>query len=193
MLDSGRPLLLVNKKAGAYSYSDLMERDDISRSFKIIGYADEIPQEEQQALTAGLRLLVGVQPQPGDTRVTPATVTTTQVPTDNEQRAWTNALSTLTAQQSALCGGLPEPHLVQPCLAEHIIMQALTTKSGAAICASFYIPDQRAACETRLAQQITSAYVDANNNSLIDLFEQYAIPPDQRTNPLNLPVVDPSV
>lgn len=192
MLNSGRPLLLINSKAGTYSYSDLMQPDDITTSFKIVGYVSDLSASDIASLTQGLRLVVGVSVTPGDPRVMGITGSSTVVPTAAELEKWTKASATLSQAQRTLCQTIEESNLGQACLADHYVFNALKAKAGISTCDSLYIAVQKEACKTTMQSKTSSTYVDSNNNALIDGYEFYAQPSQTRTNIYNLPVINPS-
>lgn len=192
MLNSGRPLLLLNKKAGTYTYSDLIDREDIGRSLKIAGYADELSPEEIVRLTSGLNIFMGLAPSADDTRVPRAAEVFSVIPTPEEQRRWNTALATLTEEQRQLCAAIQDAALIQPCLSRHLVFVAVKDIRNAEICDSIYINDQREACRTAIAAGTTDGFIDVDNDQLLDIFEWHIIPYDQRTNLLNLPIVNPA-
>lgn len=192
MLDSGRPVLLINKKASSYTYSDLMPRDEITRGYKIIGYADDISMEETRRLTQGLNFVMGVAAPANDPRLPSLPQNFAYVPTPDEQRRWSAALALLTEPQKILCAAIEDSALAQPCLSRHLVFNAIKANSGDQICASIYIMGQRDECRAHIVSKNLESYTDADNDSLIDAFEANAVPYEQRTNTLNLPVINPS-
>lgn len=192
MLDSGRPVLLISRDRGIYTYSDLLEREDITRVLKVVGYADELTAEQIQEFTAGLTFFSGVMTDGSDPRAITPIFATAQIPTALEQQRWTSVLASLTAQQTALCNNLSEAVAVQYCLSRHVAYQAVATKSPLTTCDALYISDQRAECVRDVSGGTLDVFIDQNKNTLIDLFEQLAIPYEQRANPNNLPIVNPT-
>lgn len=191
MLSSGRVLLLVNSSAKSYSYSDLMEADDITSAFKIVGYADELSAAQIADATTGLQLVVGVQPQPGDSRVLALRSTSPIVPTTTEQKAWVAALARLPKAVQDLCAQLTESSYVQPCLADHLIFAYVKEGAPVTACASLYVPNQKDFCESAVGKKDVTAYSDANNNGMIDGFESLKAM-DQGQNTYNLPEINPA-
>lgn len=189
VLDSGRVVLLINKDSRVYTYSDLMPRDEITRDFKIVGYADVLSEQEVKDRTAGMNLVVGVEPVAGDPRVISRIQAETVVLGASEQAVWAAAVAKLTAQQQALCGSLDTTSAQQYCLARHIVFAAFTAKAGAAACAPLFVPEQKTECEADLASSDASLFVDADRDQLLDDFEYLAIPYDKRVNDRGLPEI----
>lgn len=189
VLDSGRVVLLVDKDRVIYTYSDLMPRDEITRDFKIAGYADELSQEQVASLTAGLNLVVAVEPAAGDPRVISRIQASAAIPDEAQQPAWALAVAALTAAQQTLCGSLDTTSAQQYCLARHIVFAAFTANAGAAACAPLFVPEQKAECEADLASSNASLFIDADGDQLLDNFEYLAIPYEQRVNDRGLPVI----
>lgn len=191
MIASGRPLLLTNKKAGIYTYSDLIKPDDLVSSYRVVGYSDEMTKDEIAQATKGLQLVIGTTVASNDPRVPATPETFSVVPTASEQKRWNEAISTLTEQQRTLCSSVQDDNLIQPCLQQHLVYNALKNKQGTEICERMYIPSQATACKTDIEAGNIDGYRDADANGLLDYFEHQAVPYAERTNTLNLPVVNP--
>ncbi len=186
-LDSGRVVLLTNEKLGFYTYSDLMPRDEITRAFKVEGDVDTLTAEEIAAATAHLNLVVGVQPVAGDPRVIARQQTQALLPDAAQQPAWAAAVAQLTSAQQTLCGNIDTTSAQQYCLARHIAYAAFTAKATSSSCAPLYVETQRTECESDLASGNASLFGDADNDQLLDVFEDLATPYEQRVNDRGLP------
>jgi len=192
MLDSGRPLLLINTERGLYTYSDLISREDITRQLKVVAYADELTSEQIAEFTQGLSFFSGMPTQAGDTRGIAPVFSSQVLPTPQQQQRWVTVLTSLTSQQRDLCNSISDSLAVQYCLSRHVAYQAVAKKSPMSVCDALYVPDQQKECVDDVSGGTLAVYIDQNQNAIIDVFEQLAVPYEQRNNPRNLPVVNPT-
>lgn len=190
MLDSGKPILLVNPSLGVYSYSDLMAREDITRDFKIIGYTENLSDEQIRWAIDGFEFVAGLPLPPGDERGILVRSAELVLPNPAQQTAWSALVSTLPTAQQTVCAAITDASTSQYCLAQHAVFNAWRIKAGAAMCAALYIQAQQTECEEYLTSYPTNVFVDANSNQLIDVFEELALPAEQRSNDRNLPIIN---
>lgn len=172
ILNSGRPVLLINKSTNQFAFSDLTDREDIDRKWKIIGYYDEMTQEEINALTAGYNFVMegGAA---GDGRVPQLISADVQAPSAEERGPWAIAVQTLTTEQSNLCGQIPIPTLSQYCIVRHITFNAMVTGQGSSACDPIFIQDYRQECIEEIENNNVSRFRDVDSNNLLDAFQAY--------------------
>lgn len=176
LLSSGRDVLLVNKKAGTYSFTSLMESDDITRAYKAIGYTEELSEEKIQKRIGGLTL-IGTKFDP----IPPESIAV--VPNAFQQDAWSNALQVLTSEQRELCDQLGRSEDVQSCLFRHYISQLLATQNVEG-CKAIFVEAFVQECENVVSQNLQNAVYDADNDHLIDQYEFKADPESFEADPL---------
>ena len=167
LLTSDRDVLLINKAAGSYSYTSLMETAAITRSFKVIDYLDEISAEKLVKLTEDLNLI--------GTKNGPVANPQIQTPTNDEKDLWNKALELLTSEQKDLCKDMPRADFAQDCMFRHYMLQLF---DGVAVdlCANIYVQSFVDECERVVGQQQKQALTDADGDKLIDMYEFYANP-----------------
>lgn len=167
-----------------------MPRKEISRAYKIIGYANELTPEEIASATKGLNFKVDAEITPGDPRIIPFARVPAPVPvTAAQQQAWTASLAALSAGQRSLCEKIEATTLQQYCLTRHIVFNAITSNAPAVACDVLFLPAQREECLADLKAKDMKRLADDDKDSLLDLFEEYVTPDDQRINKYNLPEI----
>ena len=163
-LQSGKNLLITNVDEGLFAYSSDMKLDNIDRSWKIIGYLDELSERKISAATEGLSLHTEVRLDQTDVSVTIA------VPADDEIEAWQEFISLLTEEQKKRCDEIDQDEYSQYCYVRHGVFQALNNSSRKEICDGIFIPHYRSECIKDLDTGDRTNFVDENEDNIIDIF-----------------------
>lgn len=164
ILDSGRPVLLVNEKAGTYAFSDQVERSDLDEGFRIKGYLDKFTDDELSAIVKNLSY---------DGLIDESAFNdTAPIPEGIEAEKWNQALSALSQEQIKICDEQYTPTMAQYCLSRHLVFEAFQNNYGIEICDSIFIDAYREECIADIKNKAVHKVSDEiNNNDLIDFFE----------------------
>lgn len=176
LLSSERDVLLVNKKAGVYSFKSLLEPADITRAYQAVGYVDSLSDEVVTKKVFGL-VFVGTSGQFG-----PAEIVVTQ-PESGELAPWIEASSIVDQNQRALCDAQARADFAQACMFRHYILQ-LTKSQDTQGCDVIYHEDFLAECRNIVENQLLSGVQDDDGDGLIDQYEYYADPESFDPDPL---------
>lgn len=180
ILNSGRPVLLINQDEGFYTYSNYIKTDDIDGNWKISGYLDELSMSEVNRLTEGLSFSGGIaeavnQLGGGSIEI--------EQPEENEKEAWLNLLGTLTPAQTELCKVMPTSDSSQYCLARHIMYQAILSNQDSSVCDGLFVDQHKEECVNAIETGDRSGFPDRDSDGLLDTFEIYADPDMRLENP----------
>jgi len=180
MVDSGRPVLLINQDEGNYTFSDFINRDEFDRSYKVAGYYDEMSKQEIEQKTQGLELIFDVniireQIDTPDPRRPIVDIGEVDIPEENEKQQWDKLVDSLLPEQRSSCDALLVSSTRQYCLVRHFVFNAIQQSLSKEECGVVFVENQREECETDVENRAYDRVPDQNNNQIVDLFEM--IPP----------------
>jgi hypothetical protein len=176
LLNSGENVLLINEREGRYTFTDYVEREEITSSYKVVDLVSNLSEEDLNNLTQGLDLFGTVPPFKHADVVVP-------LPEGEALKSWNALRETMTAQVQELCRSIEAGDLSNQCYMRHAIKMILENNLGAQECQKLFPDNFIEECENMHTTEQRSSIGDNDGNSLIDIYEFYADPLAAEANP----------
>lgn len=165
----GQTHLLIDDSRKVYTFSNLIPESEWSQ-YRDAGLASELTQIGDQSkiesVVAGLTFY--------DPRAKRSTSIELDIPTDEQRGQWQQSLAGLTLAQSDLCSSIQKSDMSQYCLVRHLTYQAILNNSGSQVCSTLIEDSFVEECESDIAENNLSKFIDQDENGLLDLFESFA-------------------
>lgn len=178
LLSSGEEVLLVNKKLGVYTTTELISEDEVTRSFKAVEKVSKLSDERYAKITEGLTLY-------GTRQLIPHAESSLQLPEGEALEQWVSLYQTLPPAVDQLCKQIDQADFAHECVARHLILKLLDEGQSDASCGALFPESLQEECRQTIARGDAGTMTDADSDGFIDMYEFYADPLSFEADPLS--------